>query len=445
MWFLKAFLWTLIVGFVFAEQVWKNSNAIRSIDLRSTFIRETNSLIIVNEGNEPESVYRYHQHLNENEKVAEIQAVIKELSKKKALITKVDDESFDIFLETPVQPGQSLTITVQASLIHGFRPLPAAIDQDDAQYLVYKTSRFLDSVYPTEQQRTRFILPSSEIESFTTFEESPARKGNTLVYETRSLVVPGDSEEEIQVRFEHTNPLPNALDFKMQVELHEYRQKIDVSERIIVENRSAKLKNPFDRARWYMKNFYNPVSTAINRFLITLPKDVSDVSYTDEVGNITTSHMRTEPKQTVLELLPRYPVFGGWNYLYNLAWSMPYSTFAKQEDEQTVIRLPLTWVPGELLFEKAVWSYVFPEGATNVSVKMPVTVDSTRVETVHKFLDTKGRQVYTFESTNVIDGSPSQFVEISYNFDSSIMYMRVAIITVLVLVLATAIYLIWAP
>ncbi|WBW74269.1 dolichyl-diphospho-oligosaccharide-protein glycosyltransferase Ost1 [Schizosaccharomyces osmophilus] len=445
MWFLKAFLWTFIVGFVFAEQVWKNSNAIRSIDLRSTFVRETNSLIIVNEGNEPESVYRYHQHLNEDEKVADIRAVIKELSKKKAQITKVDDESFDILLETPVQPGESLTISLQTSLVHGVRPLPAAIDQDDAQFLVYKTSRFLDSMYPTEQQRTRFVLPSSDIESFTTFDESPVRKGNTLVYETRSLVVPGDSEEEIQVRFEHTNPLPNALDFQMQVELHQYRQKIDVSERIIVENRSAKLKNPFDRARWYMKNFYNPVSTAINRFLINLPKDVSDVSYTDEVGNITTSHMRTEPKQTVLELLPRYPVFGGWNYLYKLAWSMPYSTFADQEDEQTVIQLPLTWVPGELLFEKAIWSYVFPEGASNISVKMPIEVDSSKVETVYKFLDTKGRQVYTFEATNAIDGTPSQFVEISYSFDSSIMYMRIAIITALVLILATAVYLIWAP
>ncbi|EPY51959.1 dolichyl-diphospho-oligosaccharide-protein glycosyltransferase [Schizosaccharomyces cryophilus OY26] len=445
MWFFKAFLWILITGYVFAEQIWKNSNAIRSIDLRSTFVKETTSLIIVNEGNEPQTVYRYHQHVNRGEEIAKIEAVLKDHSKKKAQLTQVDDVSFDIFLETPVQPGESRTITVRTSLIHGFRPLPSAIDQDDSQFLVYKTSRFLDSLYSTEQQRTRFILPSSNVESYTTYDESPARNGNTIVYETRSFVLPGDNSEEIQVRYEHTTPLPNAIDFHMQVEFHQYRQKMDVSERIVLENRSAKLKTPFDRARWYMKNFYNPISTAINRFLITLPSDVSDVSYTDEVGNITTSHMRTEPQQTVLELLPRYPVFGGWNYLYNLGWSMPYSTFTTHEDGQIFIKLPLTWVPGELFFEKASWSYVFPEGASNISVKLPVEADSSNVNTVHKFLDTKGRQVYTFEASNVVDGDPSQIVEISYSFDNSVMYMRVAIITALLLILATSVYLIWAP
>jgi hypothetical protein len=47
----------------------------------------------------------------------------------------------------------------------------------------------------------------------------------------------------------------------------------------------------------------------LKQLVVKLPEDAVDVYYRDEVGNVSTSHYRPGH----LELIPRYPVFGGWN------------------------------------------------------------------------------------------------------------------------------------
>ncbi|CAA93296.1 dolichyl-diphospho-oligosaccharide-protein glycosyltransferase Ost1 [Schizosaccharomyces pombe] len=447
---LKLLLWSIISGLSLAEQVWRNSNAIRTIDLRSTYTKTLTSLIIVNEGDEPQNTYRYFQQTSPGESVLSLSVSIKEEEKKGTNPIKVNNNVYDIPLQPPVKPGESRTLLIQAGLDGGVRPLPAAVDQDEEQYLVYLTTLYLDSPYTTDLQRTRLILPSAKIDTYTTYNidgaELPNRVGNTLVYESRETITGEDNDlGEIYVRYEHTVPIPRGADLYVQIDMHEYRKMLEVSERVVFENHAAKLKSNFDRAKWYMGNFYNPVSTAINRVVYSLPRNSKDVYYTDEVGNITTSHMRVEPHQTWIELNPRYPVFGGWNYLFQLDWKMPYEEFRSSKNRREYLDIPLAWSPGDMIYEKAVWSYVFPEGATNIEIEMPVEISNSNVTKIHKFLDTLGRQVFTYEALNVTDGVPSDIVHISYEYNSSAFFLRIAIITTLLILLAAAAYMIWAP
>lgn len=66
----------------------------------------------------------------------------------------------------------------------------------------------------------------------------------------------------------------------------------------------------------YIKFFY--------RFFKTiLPAAAKDVYYRDEIGNISTSHMRIQEDSVELDLRPRFPLFGGWKTHYTLGYNIP--------------------------------------------------------------------------------------------------------------------------
>ncbi len=58
-------------------------------------------------------------------------------------------------------------------------------------------------------------------------------------------------------------------------------------------------------------------------FQTVLPASAADVYYRDEIGNISTSHLREMDDSVEVELRPRFPLFGGWKTHYLLGYNVP--------------------------------------------------------------------------------------------------------------------------
>jgi len=54
-----------------------------------------------------------------------------------------------------------------------------------------------------------------------------------------------------------------------------------------------------------------------------LPASAKDVYYRDEIGNISTSHLRQKTDIAELEIRPRFPLFGGWKTHYMIGYNVP--------------------------------------------------------------------------------------------------------------------------
>ena len=54
-----------------------------------------------------------------------------------------------------------------------------------------------------------------------------------------------------------------------------------------------------------------------------LPAAARDIYYRDEIGNISTSHLREMDDSVELELRPRFPLFGGWKTHYYIGYNVP--------------------------------------------------------------------------------------------------------------------------
>jgi oligosaccharyltransferase complex subunit alpha (ribophorin I) len=95
-----------------------------------------------------------------------------------------------------------------------------------------------------------------------------------------------------------------------------------------------------------------------------------DAYFTDEIGNVSTSRFRSNPREANLELKPRYPVFGGWNYSFVVGWNHDLKAFLRVDNhgEGFVLKIPFLEGPKETVtYEELEVTVVLPEGSTYVS------------------------------------------------------------------------------
>lgn len=121
-----------------------------------------------------------------------------------------------------------------------------------------------------------------------------------------------------------------------------------------------------------------------------MPASARDPYYYDIIGNVSTSHFRPPTASTAglsaaakaraasaggpvkkddfstLELRPRYPVLGGWNYTFTIGWDQPLAESVRQTTEgEYVLAVPFV-VAGlrDLVWEDVEFVVILPEGAT---------------------------------------------------------------------------------
>jgi len=137
-----------------------------------------------------------------------------------------------------------------------------------------------------------------------------------------------------------------------------------------------RLKGHFSRLSHQLQSFYQrPAAHIIRGLALQLPPGIHDAYYYDIVGNVSTSKLRVAPsvpkgstpkQHSILELRPRYPLMGGWNYSFTLGWDSPLADSASYDASQNryVLAVPnMTPMPGAVIDESEI-KIILPEGAT---------------------------------------------------------------------------------
>lgn len=117
-----------------------------------------------------------------------------------------------------------------------------------------------------------------------------------------------------------------------------------------------------------------PAKDIIEHLNLQLPAGVRGVYYYDLVGNVSTSRLRSAPlipkgvqarRSSLLELRPRYPLMGGWNYSFTLGWDSPLESSGAWDaiSGRHIVAVPLmTLFPGSVIDEAEI-KIILPEGA----------------------------------------------------------------------------------
>ncbi|KAI3458972.1 hypothetical protein Pfo_015635 [Paulownia fortunei] len=308
--------------------------------------------------------------------------------------------------------GEATTLEILYILTHSLEPFPVEISQSESQLVYYHDSAIILSPYHIKQQATLVKTPSNKVESFTRVEPTD-RAGTELKYGPYEDRHPY-SYSPVIIHFENNHPFAVVEELEREIELSHWGS-IQVTEHYKLAHAGAKHTGVFSRVEYQSRPTVSGVSS-FKHLLAELPPRVHSVYYRDDIGNISSSRLRTNSKKSELLIEPRYPLFGGWKATFVIGYGVPLQDFLF---ESAVGARYLNYSFGcplaDTVVDKLTIKVVLPEGSKDPSVKVPFSFDQ-RLETKFSYLDVIGRIVVVLEKKNVVPDHNAPF-QVHYNFN----------------------------
>lgn len=266
-----------------------------------------------------------------------------------------------------------------------------------------------------------------------TSEDEIKKDGNTLVYGPYSDIEPYSSEE-LLIKYENPKPLVKGAKLQRDVWVSHWGASVSFEEAYELQNFGTKLKdNSFSRLEYNRRSQkYNLNVAACREVEIKLPPFAREPFYTDLVGNVSTSHFRQSPSESILRLRPRYPVFGGWNYNFTIGWSADLKYFSKLiGPEKYLLKVPLIEGPEDIFYDDVEINIILPEGAKEVEVLAlkPSTPEGNSV--VNSYLDFFGRPAIKLTYEGIIDNHRRSEIFVAYKLTTADSLKKPAAISLL--------------
>ncbi|KAI9673925.1 MAG: dolichyl-diphosphooligosaccharide--protein glycosyltransferase subunit 1 [Caeruleum heppii] len=424
-------------------QVWKNVNLVRNINLDKSHPKEQINLIIENTDVKPQDEYFLPFEAGLIERVGGLEVRDKKDPEKgvfEAQIVEYDTYSptqfYRIRLPAPLKPSTQQTLSISYSVLSALTPLPTAIAQDAKQYLVYTFSAYLPSAYTTLKQKTKLKLPSTDVPEYTILpkesnadgKEDPQRSGSTFEYGPYGSI-PAGTVEPVKVRYEFTKPVLHVSLLERDLEVSHWGGNLATEERYWLQNTGANLTNHFSRLTWATSQYYNPTTTALRELRLPLKVGSANAYFTDDIGNVSTSRFRSSSREAMLEIKPRYPLFGGWKYSFRVGWNneLRRSLRKMATGEGYVLKVPFMEGPKQVEgveYERVVVRVILPEGATDIQFSTPTPLISSTISHHRTFMDTLGRTSLTLTAMNLVDDMRDRELIVKYTYSPLAMFRK---------------------
>ncbi|KAJ6446040.1 oligosaccharyltransferase alpha subunit [Purpureocillium lavendulum] len=413
-------------------QVFRNANLVHVVSLEKNYVKEQINVLIENVSKQPQDEYYLPFTADQMSRVGGFEVKDRKDTTAGPFVAEQveydphsDVQYFRIRLPAPLKAGGQQTLGISFYVLKAYSPLPASIKQEDQQFLVYDFSVYAPSAYPTLKQKTEVKAPSSAIPDYTKIagkdgKEGPQKQGSKLTYGPFDEK-PAGAVSPASVRFEFTKSVLHMSSLERDIEVSHWGGNVAFEERYTLVHRGANLSSPFNRVKWAQAQYFNPASTALKEMRFPLQVGSVDPYFTDAIGNVSTSRFRSNKREALLELKPRYPIFGGWKYPFTIGWnSNTANLLRKTASGSFVLKVPFIEGPKQaegVEYEQVNVRVLLPEGASNVKVWTGVP-ESAIVESsvgVHKtYLDTIGRTAVTIKARNLVDEFRDRDLIISY-------------------------------
>jgi len=276
-------------------------------------------------------------------------------------------------------------------------PFPAQISQSEPQYIRFDDYLHYYSVYPTAEQQTDVQLPSTKIESYTKI--GALVKGDMIEYGPFEDIV-ALSPAPLMIHFNNDSPFVTMTSMKKLIEVSHFGN-INVEEWYQLQHTGASLKGPFSRYEYQR----NAKGASFRSITAILPLHSSDLYYRDQIGNVSTSHVRETEERIEFEVLPRFPMFGGWQTDFYIGYNLPASKYLSTAvDDSSTYVLTISFgspFPQAAIDEEEI-HVILPEFAKSIQWVTPFEVESASFDTHVTYLDTVGRPVLVLTKKNVM-------------------------------------------
>jgi oligosaccharyltransferase complex subunit alpha (ribophorin I) len=241
------------------------------------------------------------------------------------------------------------------------------------------------------------------------------QKDNTIAYGPYLDIEPYRTAP-LSILYENPQPFLTITKMTREIEISHWGN-VAVTEDVDMRHDGAKLQGSFSRFDYQR----NPAKggAAVRSVTHLLPPHAHEIYYRDEIGNISSSHVSQGNNKIHLELIPRYPLFGGWKTRFYMGYDLPIQFYvANDAADSSKFMLNISFTPEldlDVVTDDLVLRVILPEGARNIETHLPFSVDAQSTERHYTYLDTHGRPVVVLHKKNVV-GEHNSLFQVTYSF-----------------------------
>ncbi|CED83380.1 Oligosaccharyltransferase, alpha subunit (ribophorin I) [Phaffia rhodozyma] len=431
-----ALLFILAPLLSFAAPTFKNTAVVKTIDLQGPITTETTTytaqLIRLDPGESTATEFEVIVGNDEHMRAGWFEAREKKAGKlgdelawrKGGKIEGSSAHSYIITLPIPLQIDSSITLTTTFVLTDSVTPKPATIAQNEDQYLLWKGDAGILSAYEMEIGRVKIKSPTPQILSYseppTAYTQSnPITKSGAVLtlgpYHSVPALTSTLSVAPFEVHYRFNDPVISVKELKRAVEVSHWGNNLNIEDKITLSNTGPNLKGHFSRIDYMRSKSQRKFpAQVLSDLTMRLPPKIQVPYVYDTIGNVSTTHFRHsvsseryatkiraasrlpvphEKEESVLEMRPRYPIMGGWDYNFTIGWDQSLSeSLRKTVDGQWVLGVGFLTALQGVQYESIQWDVILPEGARDISVELPFPTDTAPEKYTHTtYLDTLGR------------------------------------------------------
>ncbi|XP_075511729.1 dolichyl-diphosphooligosaccharide--protein glycosyltransferase subunit 1A-like isoform X2 [Primulina tabacum] len=319
---------------------------------------------------------------------------------------------YSISLPKKLLKGGSLSLEVKALYTHMLRPFPEKITQADVQLVSFEESACYLSPYAVSVQLLTVKLPEPKVESYTKLDNSKF-SGSEIKYGPYENIAPF-SNIPITVHYVNNHPFSVARELLREIEISHWGN-VQVTESYNLVHAGAEITGEFSRHDYQAQPHLRGAS-AFRNLVAKLPPSAHSIYYRDEIGNISTSNVWSDSAKTLLEIEPRYPMFGGWRSSFTIGYGLPLQDFLFLSEGKRVLDISFGCPMNEVVIENLTVKVVLPEGSNDISVSVPFPIKQSQ-ETKFSHLDMVGRPVVVLEKKNAVP-EHNEYFQVSYQFSN---------------------------
>ncbi|KAF8559115.1 Ribophorin I [Imleria badia] len=425
---------SLLPSFSLAGPAFENTAIVRTVELGGSLVHVSTTYAV--KALEPgQTVYHVALGKDEREKTSWIEAKVKGQARPLEIADLGERDTRDVHVFAVTLPKKlsvngTINLVLETIQTHATQPYPAYATQTDPQLLKYNTDLFVLSPYTTLVQRTKVRSSTPDIPSYSTPEGvdkfigdgSVTKSGATITYGPYHNVVSSTSTEflseyqqPVSVHYSYDHPVLEVTTLQRSAEISHWGSNLNIEDKIDLHNAGPLLKGHFSRLEYQGQNYFGRVSAHIlGGLAVHLPPGVTNAYFYDLNGNVSTSHLRRTPsvpkgskaiQHSVLEMRPRYPLLGGWNYSFTLGFDTPLQDSVSWDaaNQKHIVGVPvMTHIPGSVVDEAEI-KIILPEGATDIDVVTPFPALSSTISTHVSYLDTTGRPAVSLTYKDLTD------------------------------------------
>ncbi|KAJ2454619.1 dolichyl-diphosphooligosaccharide--protein glycosyltransferase subunit 1 [Coemansia sp. RSA 2336] len=371
-------------------------------------------------------------------------------------VAQTTESGYQATFNRPLQPGDKLSLNIDLVFLNTVRAQPAAVEQSHDQTWTWSDRVLVESADPVNKQKTVVKVPGA-IKSYSQL-NATSQKGKSVTFGPFA----GDSADvaggqEAYVRFLDNSEQLEALEHRREYFVSHWANDLNVLEHYALRNRAPALLGGFDKVKQTVSRFMKARDNFIKTLLVKVPVDARQMYVVDEIGNVSTSAV-SRPQRVdgeefkLMQLKPRYPMAGQWNYTWWHGYSVPLSNYLRVRGTRHALQVPFIGsltgsasqsneipVAATKARNTAVSRYqlriTLPEGATNINTHVPAAVDAVRMEKHHYYFDVQGRTVVVIEHRNVAPSLADEHVVVVYDYSRWALWQKPVVVGLVLFVL----------